>query len=84
MGLEKMRFFCLQEKNLPVHKTPRFLVGGGVFWVFLGGGGDADFIFMGAVIFPNHRSQIASASLKALNSLISGSGPFWPYFPSDC
>ena len=40
--------FLLKE-NLHVHKTPRFL--GGVFWV--GGGGSADFIFMGAGIFLN-------------------------------
>ena len=36
----------LQESH--VHK--KFLVWGGVFWV-LGGGGSADFIFMGARIF---------------------------------
>ena len=44
--LEKRRSFC--RKN-HVHKIPRFL-GGGLFWV-LGGGGNADFIFMGARIF---------------------------------
>ena len=37
----------LQEK--PVHKI--LVLGGGVFWVFGGGGGSADFIFMGARIF---------------------------------
>ena len=38
----------LQEKAMSI----KFLVlgGGGVFWVF-GGGGSADFIFMGAKIF---------------------------------
>ena len=40
--------FFLQE-NLHAHKIPRFR-GGGVFWVFWGGGG-ADFIFMGVGIF---------------------------------
>ena len=40
-----MRLFC--RKN-HVHKIPR--LGGGVFWV-LGGGGSADFIFLGARIF---------------------------------
>ena len=39
--------FFLQE-NLHVHKIPRF-GGGGKFG--LGGGGSADFIFMGARIF---------------------------------
>ena len=39
--------FFLQE-NLHVHKIPRF---GGVFGVWGGGGGSADFIFMGAGIF---------------------------------
>ena len=37
--------FFLQE-NLHVHKIPRFWGGGGNF--VLGGGGSADFIFMGA------------------------------------
>ena len=41
--------FSLQE-NLHVHKIPRFRGGG--FGV-LGGGGSADFIFMGAGIFLN-------------------------------
>ena len=39
--------FFLQEKN-HVHKIPRSR--GGVFWVWGGGGGSADFIFMGARI----------------------------------
>ena len=43
--LEKMRSFC---RKTHVHKIPRFR--GGVFWVW-GGGGSADFIFMGARIF---------------------------------
>ena len=43
----KMRSFC---RKTHVHKIPRFR-GGGVFWVFGGGGGSADFIFMGAGIF---------------------------------
>ena len=43
----KMRSFC--RKN-HVHKIPRFR-GEGVFWVLGGGGGSADFIFMGARIF---------------------------------
>ena len=39
----------------------KFLVlGGGVFWVF-GGGGSADFIFMGARIF------LSEGSLRPLN-----------------
>ena len=42
-----MRSFCRKDH---VHKIPRFR-GGVVFWVFLGGGGSADFIFMGARIF---------------------------------
>ena len=42
----KMRPFCRKSH---VHKIPRFR-GGGVFWVW-GGGGSADFIFMGAGIF---------------------------------
>ena len=45
-----MRPFCRNQNH--VHKIPRFR-GGGVFWVFGGGGGgeSADFIFMGARIF---------------------------------
>ena len=41
----------LSAENFHVHRIPRFslLLGGGVFWV--GGGGSADFIFMGAGIF---------------------------------
>ena len=41
--------FFLQEKPMSI----KFLVlwGGGVFWVWGGGGGSADFIFMGARIF---------------------------------
>ena len=30
-----------------------------------------------------HGASKMALSLKALNSLISGSRPFWPYFPSD-
>ena len=45
------------------------LLGGGVFWVF-GGGGSADFIFMGARIFLNWFAAIANrirtARLKAV------------------
>ena len=41
--------FFLQE-NLHVHKIPRVFWGGGYFG-FGGGGGSADFIFMGAGIF---------------------------------
>ena len=44
-----MRPFC--RKN-HVHKIPRFR-GGGYFEVFWGGGGSADFIFMGARTFLN-------------------------------
>ena len=43
--LEKTPSFC---RKTYVYKIPRF--GGGVFWVW-GGGGSADFIFMGARIF---------------------------------
>ena len=47
MDAWKMRSFCRKE-----HFSIKFLVlgGGGVFWV-LGGGGESDFIFMGARIF---------------------------------
>ena len=49
--------FC---KKTQVHKIPHFRVGGGVFWVFWGGGG-ADFIFMGARTFlKNARFVIIS------------------------
>ena len=42
----------------------KFLVlgGGGVFWVFLGGGGSADFIFMGARIFLNLETIFLSVN----------------------
>ena len=40
-----------------VHKIPRFFWG--VFWVFFsGGGGSADFIFMGARIFLNYFMRV--------------------------
>ena len=42
----KMRSFC---RKTYVHKIPRFRGGGGYFG--FGGGGSADFIFMGAGIF---------------------------------
>ena len=45
--LEQMRRFC---RTSHAHKIPRFR-GGWVFWVWGGGGGSADFIFMGARIF---------------------------------
>ena len=38
-----------------VHKIPRFRGGGGI-WGFGGGGGSADFIFMGARIFLPEKS----------------------------
>ena len=45
--LEKKRPFCRKSH---VHKIPRFR-GGGYFGFLGGGGGSADFIFMGARIF---------------------------------
>ena len=48
-----MRSFC---RKTCVHKIPRF-GGGGVFWVW-GGGGSADFIFMGARIFLNYGRAV--------------------------
>ena len=47
--------FFLQEKPMPI----KFLVwgGGGVFWVFFGGG-SADFIFMGARIFSEEKNSL--------------------------
>ena len=50
MGAWKIAFF-LQE-NLHAHKIPRFRGGGGYFGLW-GGGGSADFIFLGAGIFLN-------------------------------
>ena len=44
----KIAFFL--QGNLHAHKIPRF-IGGGVFGFFWGGGGSADFIFMGARTF---------------------------------
>ena len=46
-----MRPFC--RENLHVHKIPRFR-GGGILGFWGGGGGSADFIFMGAGIFLIH------------------------------
>ena len=43
-----MRSFC--RKKTHVHKIPRFRVGG---YFGFGGGGSADFIFMGARLFLN-------------------------------
>ena len=45
-----------------VHEIPRFGGEGGVFWV-LGVGGGADFIFMGAGIFPNWLGAKISAQI---------------------
>ena len=59
----KMRSFC--RKNLHVHKIPRFT--GGYFGVFLGGGGSADFIFMGAD-FSDLRGGVVK-TLRGSNSL---------------
>ena len=57
--LEKMRSFC--RKN-HVRKIPLFL--GGVFW---GGGGSADFIFMGRADFSEIRvAAITLASDSAI------------------
>ena len=54
--------FYLQEKPMSI----KFLVlgGGGVFWVF-GGGGSAECVFMGARIFliSNRSSQTESLEL---------------------
>ena len=47
MDTWKMRPFCRKSH---VHKIPRFR-GGILVFFFLGGGGSADFIFMGARIF---------------------------------
>ena len=44
----KMRSFC--RKNAFFHKIPRFRGGGGILGLG-GGGGSADFIFMGAGTF---------------------------------
>ena len=49
----KMRPFC---RKPCVHKIPRF--GGGGYFGFLGGGGSADFIFMGARIFLKFTATI--------------------------
>ena len=49
-----MRPFC---RKTCVHKIPRF---GGGYFGFLGGGGSADFIFMGARIFLNSLGQMIS------------------------
>ena len=43
----KMHSFCRKKNH--VHKIPRFRGGGGILG--FGGGGSADFIFMGARIF---------------------------------
>ena len=53
----RISVFFLQE-NLHVHKLPRFRGGGFGFW---GGGGSADFIFMGAGIFLNHNNAMMHA-----------------------
>ena len=47
----------------------KFLVlGGGVFWV-LGGGGSADFIFMGARIFPFFAKDFLRDVMRAIWSV---------------
>ena len=52
----------------------KFLVLGGVFWV-LGGGGSADFIFMGARIFLNlKRIGLWKLSVRPLEQLFQKGG----------
>ena len=60
----KMRSFC---RKTHVHKIPRFR-GGGVFWVWGGWGGSADFVLMGARIFLTKWSKVfAPYDLPALD-----------------
>ena len=55
-------FFLLENPH--AHKIPPFRGGGG-FWVFLeGGGGSANFIFMGVGIFPMYVHRICIALLQ--------------------
>ena len=49
-----------QEKPMSI----KFLVLGGVFWVLGGGGGSADFIFMGARISLMNMGSTRFASLR--------------------
>ena len=72
----KMRSFC---RKTYVHKISRFR-GGGVFWV--GGGGSADFIFMGAgiflicsfmnLLFQKHVSETPVCSFFCLFAIFGG------------
>ena len=55
-----MRSFC---RKTHVHKIPRFRGAG------LGGGGSADFIFMGAGIFLNYRGNAFIAMVTFFSSL---------------
>ena len=57
----KMRSFC--RKN-HVHKIR--VLGGGVYFGFFGGGGSADFIFMGAQIFLIFRLQLEASCYSQL------------------
>ena len=73
-----MRPFC--RKN-HVHKIPRFR-GGGI-WGFWGGGGSADFIFMGARVFLILGSDLRTPALKNRErfskiDLLKRSSPYVP------
>ena len=66
--------FFLQEKPM---STKFLLLGGGVFWI-LGGGGSADFIFMGAGIFLSVIAVMSHPVLqhRHVNFLTSRASPF--------
>ena len=49
-------FFLLEKFNPHAHKIPPFR-GGGSWFFWKGGGGSADFIFMGVGIFPIQRAH---------------------------
>ena len=70
LGRKRLRQFMdawkkcvLSAGKTYVHKIPRFR-GGGVFWV--GGGGSADFIFMGARIFLKSRCSRVTQNAENL------------------
>ena len=74
---KKKRSFCGKTH---VHKIPRFRGGGGVFWV-LGGGGSADFIFMGRADFSDHLLTQNKNQITHLFSCARKKKKDFPFFP---
>ena len=72
----RLEFCFLSVGNLHVHQIPCFR-GGGVFWVFGGEGGGADFIFMGAGISLTNNSTTLDKNLAPMGTENQSSTGGW-------